>query len=131
MYPDSVPGAPVSSTTCGPRWAWVKNTSTSAMTPTISQVTPMLLMRAIQLTPIELMVVVMTSSTDPRMTALVAPLGEVRAGSSPTSWKPLQMLGRTTCNAMAAADAVTICAMIMNHPANQPTISPPMRRDHW
>ena len=31
----------------------------------------------------------------------------------------------------AAAAAVTICARIMNQPANQPTTSPPIRRDHW
>ncbi|SKW00948.1 Uncharacterised protein [Mycobacteroides abscessus subsp. abscessus] len=31
---------------------------------------------------------------------------------------------------MAAADAVTIWAMIMNQPANQPTAAPPRRRAH-
>ena len=72
-----------------------------------------------------------TSSTDPSSTALAAPEGEVRAGSSPMIWKPDQMLGSTTCRAMAAAEAVTIWARIMNQPPNQPTISPPIRRDHW
>ena len=90
------------------------------MTPTISQVTPMLLIRDIQLTPMQLMMVVSTSSTEPSSTALAAPLGEVSAVSSPTIWNPLQIDGSTTCSAMAAAEAVTICARIMNQPANQP-----------
>ena len=101
------------------------------MTPTISQVTPMLLTRLIQLTPMQLMMVVITSRIEPSSTALDAPLVLVRAGSEPMSWKPVQMDGITTCSAIAAAEAVTICARIMNQPPNQPITSPPIRRDHW
>lgn len=130
-YPGLAPGTPVSRTTCGPRTAWVKNMPITATTPTISQVTPMLLIRDIQFTPMLLMIVVSTSSTDPSRTALAAPDEEVSDGSSPMIWNPLQTAGRTTCRAIAAAAAVTICARIMNQPANQPTTSPPIRRDHW
>ena len=33
--------------------------------------------------------------------------------------------------AIAAAETVTIWAMIMVQPANQPTTCPPRRRAHW
>ena len=68
----------------------------------------MLLIRDIQLTPMQLMKVVRTRSTDPSSTALAAPLDEVSALSSPMIWNPLHTLGSTTCKAIAAADAVTI-----------------------
>ena len=90
----------------------------------------MLLTRLIQVTPMQLMAVTTTSRIDPRSTALAAPLVLVRVGSSPMSWKPVHTVGNTTCRAMAAAAAVTIWAIIMNQPPNQPITSPPIRRDH-
>lgn len=128
-YPEPAP--PVSKTTWGPRCAWVKNTPTTAMTPTISQQTPMVATRDIQRTPMQLMVVVIINSAVPNSTALAAPSADVRAVSVPMIWKPDHTAGSTTCSAMAAADAVMICARIMNQPPNQPTTSPPRRRAHW
>ena len=58
------------------------------MTPMSSQVTPMLLTRLIQRTPTQLMVVTITSRTEPSSTALAAPLVLVSAVSSPMIWKP-------------------------------------------
>ncbi len=55
-----------------------------ATTPTISQVTPMELMRAMTFTPMELIVVVIASNAVPRTTALAAPSLEVSAVSVPT-----------------------------------------------
>ena len=63
--------------------------------------------------------------------ALVAPLRLAIEGSPPTIWKPDQIAGSTACMAIAAADTVTIWAMIMVQPANQPITSPPRRRAHW
>ena len=54
----------------------------------------------------------------PRRWARSARCRRRRTGSRSRSF------GRTTCSAIAAAEAVTIWAMIMNQPANQPTISP-------
>ena len=74
---------------------------------------------------------IMINTIRPSTIALVAPLTVVIAGSPPTSWKPLQIAGSTACIAMAAAATVTIWAMIIVQPANQPTMWPPSRRDHW
>ena len=54
--------------------------------------------------------------------AFVAPVRLVIDGSPPTIWKPLQIAGSTACIAIAAAATVTICAMIIVQPANQPTM---------
>ena len=59
-----------------------------------------------------------------------AVLGRQR-GSVPTSWKPDQTAGSTTCRAIAAAAKVMICAITIVQPANHPTTAPPRRRDHW
>jgi len=119
------------STADGPRSAWVKSRSTSATTPTSSQVTPITLMRDITETPIALMMVVNVIRITPSRTALVAPSLEASDGSEPTSWKPDHSVGMTTCSAIAAADTVTICAISIVQPANQPTVGVESRRDHW
>ncbi|CPU01670.1 Uncharacterised protein [Mycobacteroides abscessus] len=82
-YP--LPASPVCSTTLGPRSACPNNMPTTATTPTISQVTPMELIRDIQLTPTALMAVVATKSNEPSSTALDAPLTLVSEESVPMS----------------------------------------------
>ncbi len=120
-----------SATTSGPRCAAENNARMTAATPTISQVTPMEFTWDISFTPRQLITVVSTRRMAPRMTALAAPVGDVNAGSPPTSWKPSHNCGSTTWSAIAAAAAVMTWAIDMNQPANQPTTSPPIRRDHW
>ena len=95
------------------------------------QITPVELTSAVTRTLNAFTVVVITSRITPNRTAFEAPELEARLGSCPIIWKPGQTDGRTTCKAIAAAARVTIWAMIMVQPANQPTTGPPSRRAHW
>ena len=70
----------------------------------------------------------------PSQSAFCAPVGlvgEELAPVPPTNWNPVQMEGSTACSAMAAADTVRICPMIMIQPVNHPNVAPPSRDDHW
>ena len=100
--------------------------------------TPALLIRAINLTPSALISVVKAISTVPRMTALVAksysPL------PSPMIWKPLHIRGRLSWYASTTAEIVTIDAVSISQPDDQPTsrlpsswtsCRPTPRRDTW
>ena len=51
--------------------------------------------------------------------------------SPPTSWKPLQIAGSTACMAIAAAATVTIWAMSIVQPANQPHMCAAEPAGHW
>jgi hypothetical protein len=121
----------VASTMPGPRTEVENKAMIKSTTPISSAVTPTAFTTAITRTATELITVVMISSSRPSTMALVAPLRLAIEGSPPTIWKPDQMAGRTACMAIAAAATVTICAMIMVQPANQPTTWPPSRRAHW
>src|SRR5690242_15038653 len=100
-------------------------------TPISSSVTPAELITDISRTPITLMTVVKNSTTTPRSTAFAAPSAETGDESVPINWKPDQIGGSTICIAIAATAVVTICAMIMIQPANQPTVAFESRLDHW
>ena len=125
-------GAPVVwKTAPGPRLAWTNSSSTSSVTPTSSRVTPIELIRAITLIPTALIVVVRTTRIVPRITAFVAMSLADGDALEPTSWKPDQIVGSTTCRAIAAAAIVTIWATSIVQPANQPIVALESRRDHW
>jgi hypothetical protein len=126
--PDPCP--PVSVRTPGPRSACAKSSTTTTTTPISSRVTPAELITAITRTPITLMTVVRASTTTPSRTAFAAPSAETGEESLPTNWNPDQIGGRTICIAIAATAVVTICAMIMIQPANQPTVTFETRLDH-
>ena len=130
-YPVVLSRFVVCSTTDGPGSAWPNSRITSSTTPISSQVTPTELTIAVRRTLEAFRAVVTTSSRQPSSTALAAPSRDASEGSLPTIWKPDHTAGSTTCNAIAAAATVMICAMTMVQPANHPQTAPPRRRDHW
>jgi hypothetical protein len=74
----------------------------------ISIVTPVTVMRPMNLTPAALMMVQSTIVIEPRTMPFSAPLIDRGSMSSPMIWKPFQIGGSTVCMAMASAAMLTM-----------------------
>src|SRR6478735_1367260 len=120
-YPVVLSRFVVCSTTDRPRSALVVNKTTIRTTPISSQITPTELTTTVMRTLVALRRMVTMRSRQPRTTAFAAPSFDESAESVPTSWKPDQTAGSTTCSAIAAVASVMICAITIVQPANQPT----------
>ena len=99
-----IPWPPVSATAATGLRSAVRNIAPMiSTTPTISMVTPVTVIRPMNFTPTELMIVHSTMVIEPRMMPFSAPVTDSGSMSPSTIWKPLQIGGSTVCMAMASA----------------------------